>query len=71
MRIDPNESVITFEHYHKPSNAKIVFTMSGYCHITEVMEQFQRFLKSMGYEFPIDCTVGFVDEYQNPVELNV
>jgi hypothetical protein len=69
--INNSDNVITFEHYHKPSDAKIVFSMSGYSHITEVMEQFQRFLKAMGYEFPIDCSVGFVDEFQNQVELNV
>ena len=37
--------------------------MSAHSHITEVIEQFERFLRGMGYFPPSGCHLDFVDDY--------
>jgi len=57
------EDVIVFECTH--SNPRLVtrMEMGSHAHITEVIEQFERFLRGIGY-FPHPNThLDFVDDY--------
>jgi hypothetical protein len=53
---------IVFECTH--SNPKLItrMEMSAHSHITEVVEQFERFLRGMGYFPPANCHLDFVDD---------
>ena len=56
-----NDSII-FECKH--SNPKLItrMEMSAHSHITEVIEQFERFLRGMGYFPPSNSHLDFVDD---------
>lgn len=52
--------MITFIYQYEPSSPKVVFEMSADSTLSEVVEQFDLFLKASGYSF--EGTLDIVDE---------
>ena len=60
---DMYEDSIVFECTHNNPKQTTRMEMSAHSHITEVVEQFERFLRGMGYFPPANCHLDFVDDY--------
>jgi len=60
---DMSEDSIVFECKYSNPKLNTRMEMSAHSHITEVIEQFERFLRGVGYFPPSGCHLDFVDDY--------
>lgn len=55
--------VIVFESKHASPHLTTRMEMSAHVHISEVVEQFERFLRGIGYYPPTGTHLDFVEDY--------
>jgi len=57
-----NKDVIVFESKYTTPHLATRMEMSAHVHISEVVEQFERFLRAMGYYPPAGTHLDFVED---------